>query len=120
MADGFFNAIDGVEAKSAGTRPEQVNPLAVSVMSEVGIDIHNNESNHVEEYLEESFDYVLTVCDSAEQNCPVYPRAGQKLHQAFEDPAKTHGSEEEILEKFREVRDSIKEYVSWFLKNVSA
>ncbi|MBN4072146.1 arsenate reductase ArsC [Flavobacteriales bacterium AH-315-E23] len=119
MAEAFFNELDGVEAKSAGTHPEKVNPVAVEVMGELGIDISDNQSNHVDDYTDESFDYVLTVCDHAERNCPVFPGDWHHIHHAFRDPAKAEGTEEEVLCVYREVRDEIKDYLPEFLKNVS-
>lgn len=115
MAEAFFNEMDGVEAKSAGTHPEKVNPSAVAVMNELNIDISGNQSNHVDDFIKEEFDYVLTVCDSAGQNCPVFPGSGQKVHHSFEDPAKAEGNPVQVLEKFRQVRDEISKYTMQFV-----
>ena len=117
MADAFFNKFEDVEAKSAGTNPEGVNPLAAAVMGELGIDISNNGSNHVDEYIDESFDFIITACDNAEKNCPVFQGAGKKIHYEFEDPARAIGSNEERIVKFREVRDQIKSYVNDFVRD---
>jgi len=114
MAETFFNEVDGVEAKSAGIHPEKVNPLAVAVMAELNMDISSNQSNHVDDYLNEPFDYVLTVCNNAEQNCPVFPGAKRLIHHAFKDPAKAEGTEEEVILVYREVRDQIKSYIGEF------
>ena len=115
MAEAFLNQMEGVEAKSAGTHPEVVNPNAVAVMEEVGIDIGLKASNHVDEFANEEFDYVITVCDHAGHNCPVFPGAGQRIHESFEDPAKATEANEDVLDKFREVRDLIRLYVSRFV-----
>ena len=116
MAEALFNEQDGIEAFSAGTHPESVNPNAISAMRDVGIDISNKKSNHLDDYIKDEFDYVLTVCHNAEQNCPVFPGGRQHLHHSFEDPAKFRGSEEETLDKFKEVRDQIKLYVNDFVE----
>jgi arsenate reductase len=116
IAEAWFNERDGVEAKSAGTHPETVNRNAVAAMSEVGIDIGHKDSNHLDDYIDEEFDYVITVCDHAEQHCPVFAGAGQHMHHSFEDPAKFKGTEEETLNKFRAIRDEIQVYVNDFVK----
>jgi len=95
---------------SAGVEVHGLNPRAVRVMAEDGLDISQHTSNHVEEYAHVPFDYVLTVCDHAQEVCPVFPATAQKLHHSFADPAKATGSEEEILTQFRAVRDQVKAY----------
>ena len=114
MAEGFvrhFSQPGEVEVSSAGTRPEKrVNPLAVQVMSELGIDISGHEPENVERYLGDSFDWVITVCDHAKETCPVF--AGQvahRLHMGYEDPASATGTMEEQLDVYRKVRDQIRE-----------
>jgi len=89
MAEGFFRHYgrDCVDVVSAGTEPKGLNPIAVRVMSEIGIDISHQTSNNIREYLDQQFDYVITVCDHAAQNCPRFPGEGTKLHWPFDDPA---------------------------------
>jgi arsenate reductase len=93
-----------------------VNPYAIAVMKEDGIDISHHTSNNVNEYLEISFDYVITVCDNARERCPYFPSSAKKFHQNFPDPAKATGSEQEIQIQFRKVRDIIRDYVINFIK----
>lgn len=99
-----------IDVKSAGIETHGVNPRAIKVMGESGIDISLHTSNNIDEYLEESFDLVITVCDHANETCPVFPSSAKKIHHNFEDPAKATGSEEEILNSFRKVRDQIKDF----------
>ena len=100
---------DRWQVVSAGTRPaEQVHPLAVRVMAEAGVDITARRPEHVDRYLGDSWDLVVTVCDSARESCPRFPRAVETLHVSFEDPALAQGGEEERLAVFRRVRDEIR------------
>ena len=111
MAEGFLKSFDSeLEVYSAGTKPaERVNPKAIQVMQEMGIDISKNYPKDVEQFVNESFDYVITVCDNAKETCPVFTgKVGQQLHIGFEDPAEATGTEEEVLAVFRRVRDEIK------------
>jgi arsenate reductase len=111
MAEGFLKSFDsGLEVYSAGTNPSsQVNPYAIRVMQEVGIDISRGYPKDVTQFLDESFDYVITVCDHAKETCPVFMgNVKETLHIGFEDPAEATGTEEEILHIFRRVRDEIK------------
>ena len=101
---------------SAGVEVHGLNPRAVRVMAEDGIDISHHTSNHVDEYAHVPFDYVLTVCDHANEVCPVFPSTAKKLHHNFPDPAKATGSEEEIVEQFRVVRDQVKAYAHDFVQ----
>ncbi|MCX7879444.1 MAG: arsenate reductase ArsC [Ignavibacteria bacterium] len=117
MAEGFLKSLDStLEVFSAGTSPaSKVNPYAIKVMNEIGIDISNNRPKHLDEFLDNSFDYVITVCDNAKQTCVVPPKNADKiLHIGFEDPADATGTEEEILRTFRKVRDEIREAFSDF------
>ncbi|MBP7698835.1 MAG: arsenate reductase ArsC [candidate division Zixibacteria bacterium] len=109
IAEGLFRHYGGgqVGVYSAGLEPKGVNPRAVQVMREIGIDIAGHTSDHLSQYLERSFDFVITVCDNAATNCPVFPGAATKLHWPFADPANATGSEEEITASFRSVRDHI-------------
>jgi arsenate reductase (thioredoxin) len=113
MAEGLLRHLAGdrFEAMSAGTEATHVRPLAVRAMEEVGVDISRQESKTLERYLGESFDYVITVCDDANEACPFFPGASERLHWSFEDPSRAEGSEEERLAVFRGVRDRIKERV---------
>ncbi len=122
MAEGFFRRFgaEHVDVVSAGLEPKGVNPRAIKVMGEVGIDISNHTSDHLSKYLGQSFDYIITVCDNAAANCPVFPGAGAKLHWPFADPADATGTEEEILASFRHVRDQISRQIDSWLRVRSA
>jgi len=112
MAEGWINNELGSswEARSAGTEPSaHVHPLAVTVMKEVGIDISSGEPESVVGYLDEPWHLVITVCDSARESCPVFPRPVETLHISFPDPAEAEGTEAERMEVFRRVRDDIYE-----------
>ena len=112
MAEGFLKSFNpDLEVYSAGTKPSgQVHPLAVRVMAEIGIDISAGTPKNVDQYLDWSFDYVITVCDNARETCPVFMgNVKQRLHLGFEDPANAIGTEEEQLAVFRRVRDEIKQ-----------
>lgn len=121
MAEGFLKSFDSeLEVFSAGTKPaERVNPKAIQVMKEVGIDISKNYPKDVEQFVNEAFDYVITVCDNAKETCPVFTgKVGKQLHIGFEDPAEATGTEEEVLFVFRKVRDEIKEEFWNFYQNI--
>ncbi|MFN8496618.1 MAG: arsenate reductase ArsC [Anaerolineae bacterium] len=109
MAEGLLRARAGdrFEVHSAGTEPKGLNPLAVRAMAEKGIDISGARSKSASEFLGQPFDYVLTVCDNAKENCPVFPGPAQRIHWSFEDPAAAEGSEDARLAVFRRVRDEI-------------
>lgn len=100
---------------SAGVETHGVNPKAVAIMKEDNIDISNHTSNNVNEYYNVDFDYVITVCDNANERCPFFPSQAKKFHQNFPDPAKATGTEKEVEEKFREVRALIKKYCQEFV-----
>jgi arsenate reductase len=111
MAEGFLKYFDkNLEVYSAGTYPSgSVSSYAIKVMSEVGIDISKNKTKSVDQFLEQSFDYLITVCDNARETCPVFlGKVGKQLHIGFEDPTQATGTEEEIIKVFRKVRDEIK------------
>ena len=112
MAHGWLQKIGGpgFQVASAGTEPKDVHPLAIDVMQEVGIDISNHTSNHVDEYLNEDFDLVMTVCDSASEACPVFPGAKQVIHHSFKDPEFQGGNEDALKKVFRGLRDEIGAY----------
>jgi len=109
MAEGILRHLAGdrFEVYSAGTEATFVRPEAVSVMAELGIDVSGQESETLDRYLDEPFDHVVTVCDDANEACPVFPGARNRLHWSFRDPSRTSGSDEERLGVFREVRDEI-------------
>ena len=110
MAEGFLCHLAGdrFEAHSAGTEATHVRPLAVRAMAEVGMDISQQESKTLERYLGEPFGYVITVCDDANEACPIFPGAKERLHWSFPDPSRATGTEEERLKVFRAVRDEIR------------
>jgi len=118
MAEGFLRhmAGDKFEVFSAGVKPTQVNPLAIKVMVEVGIDISKHKSKSAMEFIGQQFDYVITVCDNAKQTCPVFPGKYEKIHWDLEDPAEAQGSEEERLAFFRRIRDEVKNNILAFIK----
>jgi len=110
MAEGFLKSFDSqLQVNSAGTNPSSiVHPKAIKVMEELGIDIHNNSPKSVEKFINESFDYVITVCNNARETCPVFiGKVGKQLHIGFEDPAEVKGTEKEIISEFRRIRDEI-------------
>ena len=122
MAEGFLKSFySELEVHSAGTNPSiQVHPKAIQVMKEVGIDLSKNHPKMVDQFLNDSFDYVITVCDNAKETCPVFiGKVGKQLHIGFEDPADATGTEEEILSVFRKVRDEIKrDFYEFYLKEL--
>ena len=101
---------------SAGIETHGLNPRAVRVMAEDGIDISHHTSNHVDEYAAVPFAFVITVCDHANEVCPIFPSTAQKLHHNFPDPAKATGTDEEIMQQFRAVRDQVKAYAEAFVR----
>jgi arsenate reductase (thioredoxin) len=113
MAEGLLRRLAGdrFESHSAGTEATHVRPLAIRAMDEIGVDISGQESKTLDRYLEEPFDYVITVCDDANEACPFFPGASNRLHWSFEDPSRAEGSEEERLAVFRSVRDRIRDRV---------
>jgi arsenate reductase (thioredoxin) len=113
MAEGLIRYLAGgrLVVESAGTQPSTVRPEAIAALSELGIDISSHRSKSIDEFKEVEFDHVLTVCDSAKEECPWFPTAAVTTHHSFEDPAACDGSEEEKLTLFRRVRDEIKEYL---------
>lgn len=116
MAEGLVNALHGdrYEAYSAGTEPAVVNPYAVQVMGEIGIDISGHRAKGVEMFLERDLDYVVTVCDHANETCPYFPGGRDRIHKGFRDPAAVEGQPEQKLEAFRRARDEIKNWISEF------
>ncbi len=112
MAEGLLKHIaqSQYEIYSAGTKPSRVRHEAVNALAEIGIDISENRSKSVEEFLNEEIDYVLTVCDNAKENCPYFPAKTKVIHHSFADPAEIQGDEETRLKAFRKIRDEIKKY----------
>jgi arsenate reductase (thioredoxin) len=110
MAEGILRQIagDGFEVASAGVAPSHVRPEAINVMGELGIDISGHRSKSVDEFLGQEFDFVITVCDNANEQCPVFPGKTKRIHWSFEDPAAALGDEPARLTVFRRVRDEIK------------
>ena len=123
IAEAYLRHFAGekVAIYSAGVETHGVNPRAISTMKEDGIDISQHTSNNIDEYINIDFDFVITVCDNAKERCPFFPTKAKKFHQNFPDPAKATGTEEAILEQFREVRQMIKTYSQQFVsENLSA
>lgn len=118
IAHGYLQLFAGDKAKiySAGIETHGVNPRAIEIMKRDGIDISGHTSNNINEYLDIDFDYVITVCDNAQENCPYFPTQAVKLHYNFPDPAKATGTEDEIMEKFHDVREMIRKYTLNFCK----
>jgi arsenate reductase len=116
MAEGLlrYHAGDQYDVFSAGTRPGQVRPEAITVMRELGIDISGHRSKSVDEFAGRPFDYVITVCDNARESCPVFPGKARRIHWSFEDPAAVQGSEDERLRAFRRIRDQIRARIADF------
>ena len=113
MAEGLLRNLAGdrFEAFSAGTEATRVRPLAIRAMDEIGVDISGQESETLDRYLKEPFDRVITVCDEANEACPFFPGASERLHWSFPDPSKAQGNEEERLAVFRRVREDIEELI---------
>ncbi|GLU56408.1 protein-tyrosine-phosphatase [Dyadobacter frigoris] len=117
IAEGYLREFAGEKASvySAGVETHGVNPKAISVMAEDGIDISSHTSNNIDEYKDIDFDFVITVCDNAKERCPYFPTNAKKFHQNFPDPGKATGSEKQITEQFRTVREMIKVYSENFV-----
>jgi arsenate reductase len=122
MAHGFLQSFDSsIYVRSAGTQPApRVNEKAVTVMKEAGIDISLNKPEPVEKYMSEAWDYVITVCDDANETCPIFPgKVSRRLHIGFEDPSKATGTDEHIWSEFRRVRNSIRdEFMKFYEVNL--
>lgn len=116
MAEGLLrhDAGDRFEVESAGTKPSHVRPEAIAVMKEIGVDLSGHRSKSVDEFRDQKFDFVLTVCDNAKEACPIYPGHANRFHHSFEDPAAMQGTEPERLSAFRRVRDQIRGYLRAF------
>jgi arsenate reductase len=116
MAEGLMRHLRGSEFEvfSAGTEPKGIHSLAIEAMKEISIAISNQRSKHMNEYGETSFDYIVTLCDSAATICPVFSGEGKRIHHSFSDPAAATGSEDEKLDMFKKVRDEIKQFLLSF------
>lgn len=121
MGEGLFrHESEGeYEVASAGTRATLVRPEAIKAMAEIGIDISSHRSKAVDEFDGQNFDYVVTVCDNARDNCPIFPAATERIHWSFEDPAAVEGSEEDRLNAFRRIRDQIHAKVKQFYSSLA-
>ena len=123
MAEGLLKYIcqNKYEVFSAGTKPSIVRPEAIKVLREIGIDITNNWSKSVDEFVNQEIDYVFTVCDNAKENCPYFAAKTKLIHHSFVDPAEIEGDEDTRLAAFRQVRDEIKKYLeNDFVKIIKA
>jgi len=118
MADGIINHdfADQIEAFSAGTEPHGLNPKAVQVMAEIGIDISGNSSDHLSQYEGQTFDYVITLCGDANEKCPLFFGGVKRLHIGFDDPPKATGTEDEVMNVYRRVRDEIRTQLGDFFR----
>jgi len=118
MAEGWLRHLGGerFDVHSAGTEATLVRPLAIQAMQEVGIDISHHTSKTLQQYLKQPWDYVITVCDAANEACPIFPGGKRRLHWSFPDPSKATGTEEEQLEIYRQVRNAIRERIEECLK----
>ena len=116
MAEGLLRHLrsNEFEVFSAGVEPKGVHPKAVQAMQEIGIDISGQKSKHIDELPDREFDHIITLCDHAAQNCPVFLGKGVRLHHGFSDPAAAVGSDHEVLEAFRKVRDELKQFILRF------
>ena len=120
MAEGVLKSLDArLDVQSAGTQPAaRVNPLAIRTMKEIGIDISGETTKSVQQFVAQSFDYVITVCDDADKNCPNFQgKVGRRLHIGFPDPAEATGSEDQKMAVFRSVRDDIRTRFTEFYQN---
>ena len=117
IAEGYlrYYAKNNAEIYSAGIETHGVNPKAIQVMKEDGIDITNHTSNNINEYKNIDFDFVITVCDNAKESCPFFPSKAKKFHHNFPDPAKVSGTMDEVMNEFRRVREQIKQYCKDFI-----
>ena len=119
MAEGLLRHLAGdrFDVSSAGTRPVGLNPNAVKVMAEIRVDIASHRSKSVDEFVDQQFNYVITVCDSAKEACPIFPGAGERIHHTFDDPAAAPSDQQ--LAVFRQVRDQIHVWLKSFIRDES-
>jgi arsenate reductase (thioredoxin) len=119
MAEGLLHHMSGdrFEVESAGTIATFVRPQAIAIMSEIGIDISEHRSKSLDEFLDTPFDYVITVCDNANETCPMFPGPAKRIHWSFDDPAAMQGSDEQVMDGFRRVRNEIRSKLTQFVKS---
>jgi arsenate reductase len=119
MAEGLLRAShpEDFDVFSGGTEPSEVNQNAIQVMAEIGVDISHHRAKNVSEFVDQKFDYVVTVCDQARESCPFFP-GGKSIHKSFKDPSLLEGTEGEVLAGFREVRDEIRDWIENTFKSV--
>ncbi len=119
MAEAFLRSLaeDRFEVASAGTEATRVHPLAIRAMAEVGIDLRGHMSKTVDRFVEQPWDHVITVCDAANEACPVFPEKSNRLHWSFEDPSQASGSDDQRLDVFRRVRDQIKRRITDWIRS---
>ena len=113
MAEGWARHLkaDSIEPYSAGIRPHKLSRRATQVMREAGVDISDQTSEHVDDYTNVAFDYVITVCDDAKEQCPTFPGKTKTIHKQFDDPAAAIGAEDQVMAEFRRIRDEIKAFI---------
>ncbi len=118
IAEGFLRSMAGdrFEVASAGTEATQVPPLAVRAMMEIGVDVSRHTSKIVDQFVAQPWDYVITVCDAANEACPMFPKKSSRLHWSFDDPSQATGSDDSKLEVFRQVRDQIKRRIADWIR----
>ena len=118
IAEGYLRhfANDKADVYSAGVETHGVNPKAIAIMKEDNIDISNHTSNNIDKYRNIDFDFIITVCNNANERCPFFPTKAKKFHQNFPDPAKATGTDEKVKEQFRQVREQIKDYCKQFAR----
>jgi len=119
MAEGYFRHLAGDRfvVSSAGLEPSTVNPKAIKVMKEDGVDISTHTSKDVDQFIRTGFDFIITVCDNARERCPLFPGQAERIHWSFEDPAAAKGTNAEVMAVFRKVRDQIRDKIKGFLGN---
>jgi arsenate reductase (thioredoxin) len=119
MAEGLLRhmAGDWIDVASAGVAPTHVRPEAIAAMKEIGIDISNHRSKSIDEFISQPFDFVITVCDNANQQCPVFAGASRRVHWSLDDPAAVAGDDETRLEAFRQTRNSLRDRLEKFIKD---
>ena len=120
MAEGWARHLksDCIEAFSAGVNPHGMNERAVAIMAEAGVDISDHTSNHLDEYANLDFDYVITVCDNAREHCPLYPKQTKMIHHQFDDPSFVIGTDARVTAEFRRVRDEIRDFIAAMPENL--
>jgi len=113
MAEALLNYLcgDRYTAFSAGSDPTQIDPLVISVMSEIGIDVRHHRSKGLDAFKDSKLDYIVTVCDSAHEACPYFPGGNLRIHKGFSDPSKFQGNREDVIPEYRRIRDEIKKWI---------